>query len=302
MADILVRAGCYVSIIILGYVLRRVGFFGPETFGVLAKIVLKITLPAAIITTSAGRTLDAGLLSIVLLSLAASAVYMAVGYLLNRKNGRGAQGFAIINFPGYNIGTFALPFTQSFLGPMGVIATNLFDVGNSFICLGGSYCIASSVKDGTGFSLKRIAKSAVTSVALMTHFLMVALNLAGLTLPKSILSLAELIGSANSVLAMLMLGVGMNLSGGSSRMRYIAKHLAIRYSMAAVFAAAFYFLLPFALEVRRALVILAFSPFASATPVFTEELREDRELSATINSFSVVCSIIIIIGLLMLML
>jgi predicted permease len=185
---------------------------------------------------------------------------------------------------------------------MGVIATNLFDVGNSFICLGGSYCIASSVKDGTGFSLKRIAKSAVTSVALMTHFLMVALNLAGLTLPKSILSLAELIGSANSVLAMLMLGVGMNLSGGSSRMRYIAKHLVIRYSMAAVFAAAFYFLLPFALEVRRALVILAFSPFASATPVFTEELREDRELSATINSFSVVCSIVIIIGLLMLML
>ena len=286
MADILVRAGCYVSIIVLGYVLRRVGFLGPETFGVLAKIVLKITLPAAIITTSAGRALDAGLLSIVLLSLAASAVYMAVGYLLNRKKGRGAQGFAIINFPGYNIGTFALPFTQSFLGPMGMIATNLFDVGNSFICLGGSYCIASSVKDGTGFSMKRIVKSAVTSVPLMTHFVMVSLNLAGLQLPKPILSL----------------GVGMNLSGGSSRMRYIAKHLAIRYSLAAVFAAAFYFLLPFELEVRRALVILCFAPFASATPVFTAELKEDSGLSATINSFSVVCSIVLIIALLLIML
>lgn len=302
MADILVRAGCYVSIIVLGYVLRWVGFFGPETFGVLAKIVLKITLPAAIITTSAGRTLDAGLLSIVLLSLAASAVYMAVGYLLNRKKGRGAQGFAIINFPGYNIGTFALPFTQSFLGPMGMIATNLFDVGNSFICLGGSYCIASSVKDGTGFSMKRIVKSAVTSVPLMTHFVMVSLNLAGLQLPKPILSLAGLIGNANAFLAMLMLGVGMNLSGGSSRMRYIAKHLAIRYSLAAVFAAAFYFLLPFELEVRRALVILCFAPFASATPVFTAELKEDSGLSATINSFSVVCSIVLIIALLLIML
>ena len=302
MADILVRAGCYVSIIVLGYVLRRVGFLGPETFGVLAKIVLKITLPAAIITTSAGRALDAGLLSIVLLSLAASAVYMAVGYLLNRKKGRGQQGFAIVNFPGYNIGTFALPFTQSFLGPMGMIATNLFDVGNSFICLGGSYCIASSVKDGTGFSMKRIVKSAVTSVPLMTHFVMVSLNLAGLQLPKPILSLAGLIGNANAFLAMLMLGVGMNLSGGSSRMRYIAKHLAIRYSMAAVFAAAFYFLLPFELEVRRALAILCFAPFASATPVFTAELKEDSGLSATINSFSVVCSIVLIIALLLIML
>lgn len=302
MADILMRAGCYVSIIILGYVLRRVGFFGPETFGVLAKIVLKITLPAAIISTSAGRALDVSLLSIVLLSLGVNGMYMVLGYLLNRKKGPSAQGFAVINFPGYNIGTFALPFTQSFLGPMGVIATNLFDVGNSFVCLGGSYCFASSIKDGTGFSLKRIGKSAVTSVALMTHFLMVALNLAGLRLPQPVLSLAELIGSANSVLAMLMLGVGMNLSGGGSRMRRIASHLAIRYSVAAVLAVMFYFLLPFGLEIRRALVILAFAPFASATPVFTEELGEDRELSATINSFSVVCSTVIIIVLLMILL
>jgi predicted permease len=79
-----VRAGCYVSIIILGYVLRRVGFFGPETFGVLAKIVLKITLPAAIISTSAGRALDAGLLSIVLLCLLAAGLYGLLGVLGRR--------------------------------------------------------------------------------------------------------------------------------------------------------------------------------------------------------------------------
>ena len=185
---------------------------------------------------------------------------------------------------------------------MGVIATNLFDVGNSFVCLGGAYCIAESVKDGTGFSLKRIAKAAVSSVALMTHFVMVILNLAGLNLPQPVLSLAGVIGNANAFLAMLMLGVGINLSGGKSRMRYIAKHLAIRYSLAAVFALVFYFLLPFELEVRRALVILTFAPFASATPVFTEELKEDRGLSATINSLSVVCSIVFIILLLIIML
>ncbi len=302
MLDIIMRAGCYVSIIILGYVLRRRGFFGPETFGVLAKVVLKITLPAAIISTSAGRQLDAGLLVIALLSLAVSAVYMATGCFLNSKKSPGEKGFAVLNFPGYNIGTFALPFTQSFLGPMGVIATNLFDVGNSFICLGGAYSIAASVKDGTGFSVKRILKAAATSVALMAHILMVTLNLAGLHLPQPILSLAGIIGNANAFLAMLMLGVGIDLSGGKSQLRYIAKHLTIRYSMASVFALIFYFLLPFELEIRRALVILAFAPFASAAPVFTEELKENRGLSATLNSFSVVCSIVFIIALLMIML
>ena len=48
MGDILIKAGCYVAIIVLGYVLRKAGFFGPEAFGVLSKVVIKITLPAAI--------------------------------------------------------------------------------------------------------------------------------------------------------------------------------------------------------------------------------------------------------------
>ena len=51
MLDILTRAGCFVGIIVLGQILRRTGFFGPETFGVLSKIVIRITLPAAILAS-----------------------------------------------------------------------------------------------------------------------------------------------------------------------------------------------------------------------------------------------------------
>ena len=40
MLDILTRAGCFVAIILLGYTLRRTGVFGPETFGVLSKVVM----------------------------------------------------------------------------------------------------------------------------------------------------------------------------------------------------------------------------------------------------------------------
>ena len=58
MLDILSRAGCFVTIIILGYVLKRKGFFKEEDFGVLSKVVLKITLPAAIVTSFAGKEID----------------------------------------------------------------------------------------------------------------------------------------------------------------------------------------------------------------------------------------------------
>lgn len=302
MLDILIRAGCYVAIIVMGYLLRRFGFFGPEAFGVLAKIVLKVTLPAAIISTSAGKVLDPSLLSIALLNIAAAGVYVLVAWMLNRKKTQAQKAFAILNLPGYNIGTFALPFTQSFLGSTGVIATNLFDVGNSFVCLGGAYAIASAVKEGKGVSFKRILKAAASSVALITHLVMVMLNLCKLQLPSPVISLAQTIGGANAFLAMLMLGVGFRISWNREQLGFIARHLAVRYGLAVVFAALFYYVLPFGIEVRRALAILAFSPFASAIPVFTEELKEDAGLSAAINSISIVISILCMMVLLMVML
>lgn len=68
-----------------------------------------------------------------------------------------------------------------------------------------------------------------------------------------------------------------------------------------VLAAVFWFLLPFGLPVRKALVILAFSPIGSAVPGFTAELKGDVGLSSAINSLAIVISIAIIVPLLLLM-
>lgn len=48
MISILSRAGCFVAIIFLGMILRKVGYFRREDFTLLSKIVIRITLPAAI--------------------------------------------------------------------------------------------------------------------------------------------------------------------------------------------------------------------------------------------------------------
>ena len=72
--------------------------------------------------------------------------------------------------------------------------------------------------------------------------------------------------------------------------------------LAAVFASVFYFLLPFELEVRQALVILVFSPIGSAVPGFTQELKGDVGLSSALNSFAMVIGIAITVVLLLVML
>jgi len=131
---------------------------------------------------------------------------------------------------------------------------------------------------------------------------MVVLNLLHIRLPEAIISCAGIIGNANAFVAMFMIGVGFKLSGGKSQAGYIVKHLLIRYGIAAILALCFYFLLPFRLEIRQTLVILVFSPIASAAPAFTGELKEDVGLSSAINSISIICSITIIVTLLMVML
>ena len=302
MLEILTRAGCFVAIIILGYVLRRSGFFGPETFGVLSKIVIKITLPAAILASSAGKSIDASMLTLALLGLGGGVVYMAAGWLIRCRRPREEQAFEMLNLPGYNIGTFALPFTQSFLGPVGVLTTSLFDVGNSFVCLGGSYGVARAVKEGGRVDVKRMLKAPLTSIPFLTHVLMVILNLNSLTPPKAVVSFAEILGNANAFLAMLMIGVGFKLSGDRSKLGTMVRILSVRYGIAAVLALCYYFLLPFDLEVRQTLVILAFSPIGSAIPVFTAELKGDVGLSSAINSVAIVISIVIIVTLLTVML
>lgn len=298
MLDVLIRAGSFVAIIILGIVLRRIGFFQAEDFRVLSKITLKITLPAAIISSFAGKQIDPGMLTIAALGMGGGVLYMLLGFVLNLGSSREKRAFDVLNLPGYNIGNFTLPFVQSFLGPTGVIVTSIFDTGNAVVCLGGAYGTAAMIKDGKGFSLKRLGRSLLTSVPFLCYIVVISTNLIGLTIPSPIVSLAGIIGSANAFVAMLMLGVGFQLSADRDKLGTIIKILAVRYTVAAVLAAAFYFLLPFGTEVRNALVILVFSPIGSAVPAFTAELKGDTGLSSAVNSISIIISIVIIIGLL----
>ena len=302
MQEILGRAGCFIAIIILGYVLRKINFFKEGDFTVISKIVLKITLPAAIVSSFAGKEIDIALLSLALISISQGIIYMIVMYVINGKRGKDAQAFEILNTAGSNIGNFTLPFAQSFLGPMGVITTSLFDVGNACICLGGAYGVASIVKGGGKFSPLKIIKALSKSVAFDTYIVMVLLLIFNLKLPGVVVSFAEIIASANAFMAMFMIGVGFKLSGDKSQIGSIVRVLAVRYSIAAALAVVCYMLLPFSLEVRQALVILVFSPIASAAPAFTGDLKGDVGLSSAINSISIVCSIVIIVSLLVFML
>ena len=302
MLNVLIRAGCFVTIIILGYGLRKINFFKEEDFTVLSKIVLRITLPAAIVTSFAGTKIEPAMLALSLMGLGAGVVYICLAIILNRDKSKEDTMFGVLNMSGYNIGAFVMPFAQNFLGPTGVIATSLFDVGNAFITFGGAHSIGMIIKQGGKFSVKKIVKNLLRTIAFDTYIIMLIVNMANITLPSPILSFAEIISNANAFLAMLMIGVGFKLSGDKEKIGRIFKILGIRYSIGILFAIIAFFVLPFSKEVRLALMILALAPLPTSSVAYTDDLKGDVGLSSAINSIAIVCSIVFIMIILLIML
>lgn len=298
MLNVLMRAGCYIAIIVLGFVLRRIGFFKESDFSVLSKIVVRVTLPAALIMNAATRELSPQLLLLPFLGIGGGVIYIAAGWLLGRRSGKDQQAFDILNVSGYNVGVFVVPFTQSFLGTAGVMAASIFDVGNSFICLGGSRGMAGAVKDGKGFDIKQVLKALSVSVPFLVHIGTVVMNLLQLSFPAPVLECADILAAANPFLAMLAIGVGFQVKLNRSQIGQILRILVVRFGIAAVLALCYWFLLPFDKTVRLALVILAVSPLAAVVPGFTDEIGGDVGMSCTICSLSILISITIIVTLL----
>lgn len=298
MQDILIRAGSFVAIIFLGVLFKKLGVFKDSDFSVLANIVLKITLPAAIISNFANKELDISMLLLTVFGLLCGFVYIGFAFLLNLRSDKERRAFEVLNLAGYNIGTFSLPFVQNFLGPVGVMAACLFDAGNGLICLGGAYSFASMAKDGGKFSFKRMVRTLLKSIPFICYVTMPILCLLHVPVPSPITTFAGIIGNANTFCAMLMIGVGFKITANKDQIGKILRILLVRLSISALLAVLFYNLLPFSVEVRKTVVLLVFSPVSAAVPAFTEELKSDVGLSSAINSITIIISVSIIVALL----
>ena len=299
MAPILAKAATMVCIIILGYTLKRIGYLGRDAFPMLAKLSLNVTLPCVIISKFGEFELDKAFLIFIFLGLILNFITNGAGYFLGRSGGRAQQAYDMINLSGFNIGSFGLPFVQTFLGAQGVVAVCLFDTGNSIMCTGGTYALASMVAArGERQSVKGFLKKLFTSIPMDVYLTMLVLSLLHVRLPLFVTTFTSTVGSANAFLAMMVIGLGFEWRMKREEVWHTVRSLLLRYGMAILFALAFYFLLPFSLEVRQAMVIVAFTPFSALCPVFTMRVGGNESLSATLNSIAIVISTIVITCLL----
>lgn len=295
MAAVITKAVAFVAIIIIGYSLKRVGFFEAKDFYLISRIVIKITLPAAIISNFSKLTMENSLLFVCVIGILCNLLTIAAGYLINLRRSKEDKAFAMLNMSGYNVGNFTMPFVQSFLSPVGFAVTSLFDAGNSVMCTGMTYSLAGMVlgEDGKP-SIRKMAKKLFSSAPFDTYVIMTILSILNIKLPAVIISLSDTAGGANAFLALFMLGIGFEIRMEKEKMAKIIKLLGARYFIAILVSVSFYLLAPFDLEIRRALAIVSLGPVSSVAPAFTGALKGDVGTASAVNSLSIIISIVTI--------
>lgn len=297
MEQVLTKALAFIAIIALGYLLKRCGFFKAQDYELVAKIVLNVTLPCAVITSFAAFKMDYALFILTLIGFVGNVVMIALGFLLTRYQTREAKIFYVFNLSGYNIGCFTLPFAQSFLGPFAVVAACMFDVGNSIMCTGGTYALAGGlIHTGEKYepvTWRSVALKLFSSVPFMVYMLMLICAVLGLHLPQAVYTLTGLVGSANTFLSMLMIGMMFELTLDLKKLQTLREVVLYRYLIGVAAAWLCFYYLPLSREIKEVLALVFLAPSTAIGPIFIAKMGGNVHLAGFANSVTIMISIVL---------
>lgn len=298
--DYIFKPMSYVLVIMLGYLLKRAGFFSKDDHRLMSKIMVNITLPCTIIQAFDGFERDTKMFIIVGIGFICAFVPILLMYLTTGRVEKRLRAYRMLNIGGYNIGCFSLPLVQAFFGNTGVVAACMFDTGNAIMMTGGAYAMTSTLLRTGGEereSIGDVLLKFVKSLPFDAYMMMILLAALGVKIPSVVFTLTRPAGQANAFVAMLMIGMMFEPAGDRALLRETARELVWRYLFAAASAALVFFCTPFELVVRQTLCIVCFAPLSSLAPIYTDRCHSDTALASFTNSVSIAVSLIVMLAL-----
>ncbi|MBT1173761.1 AEC family transporter [Bifidobacterium sp. MA2] len=301
------------TIVLVGYALKRVGLFGAGEHKVLQKVVLNITLPAAIVSSFATGRHDLGLLWISVFAFACATIPLVTMFVVSRRMPVAQRAFLMLNGAGFNVGNFTLPILTTFIGPAAALPAIMFDVGNSIMMSAGNYVttaallhidssrpLASQIGPDPSVTVvphdapptdrdarrlarrafaRTIARNFLTSVPFDVYMVMTILMVAGVKPPMPVADFLSPIADGNTVVSMLMIGMMMDLPGSRRDVTDALLIVACRFAFGLLFAFAAWHLLPFDAMTRKAVVFICFAPAGIFSAIFTDKVLGNARLS-----------------------
>ncbi len=294
MIQVILKALSFIFIMFLGYSLKKTHVLREEDHRVVSTIYINVALPCAIIMSFQNFTLDASLFFFLLLPFLSNLLMIFVAWFTGKKHGNETIAYQITNFPNYNIGSFTLPFLQSFMSPTAVVAACLYDTPNAFFTLGGSYTLACRFMPGSPkFTFLGFFKRIMSSVTIKVYTVLLILTFLNIRLPQFVFTLIQPAASANAFLSMFMLGLYLDFNFDKETIKKVALAISSRIAVGGLLSLLVWFFLPLPTELKQTCALCLLAPFGSMNPVYTEKLGSDYKTSALTNSMAIVTSMII---------
>lgn len=176
----------------------------------------------------------------------------------------------------------------------------MFDVGNALMGLGGTFAIASSVVNKQEkLSVSNVCKKLFSSIPFDVYIIIFFLALFKIRIPDAVLSITDFIGAGNGFLAMLMIGLLLEIKISRNDFKDLIRVLGIRLLGNFILMFACFMFLPLPLLARKILTIALAAPISTVAAVFTKQCRYEGEVAAVANSLSIILGIVVLVVLLM---
>lgn len=319
-------------IILAGYLFRKFGLVGAKDYRVLQAVEFNIVLPGAIVYSFATNPHDVSLLWVTVFAFFCSLIPVVSIFLATWRRPVSDRAFLMLNGAGFNLGCFCFPVVQAFWGPGAVVPAAMFDIGNCIMVAAGTNVLTQQLlhiqpgktlaeqhagaaptlpyvrpKDRDARRLerrrmaRRIVMSFVGSVPFDTYMVMIALMVAGVQIPGVVATICQPLSGANAFCSMFMVGMLMDLPSSRHDVRQLLEVVAWRLPLGVAFAAAAWFLLPFAASVRAVVVIACLAPIAIFSTLFTDQVLGNAKLAGFSLSVTAIIALVLMTGAHMLM-
>ena len=314
-------------IIVAGYLFKRNRLFGPRDYRIVQVALFDLVLPGAIVYSFAKNPHDISLLWLSAYGFIVALVPVIIIYLATSRRPITQRAFLMFNGTGLNIGCFCFPVVQAFLGNAAVVPAAMFDIGNCVMVAAGTNVMTQTllhIQPGrtlaeqhasdaptlpysppTDRDAKRLARRAlaktigrgfVGSVPFDVYMLMIVLTVAGWSVPTWLADMFAPFANANACVAMLMVGMLMDLPANKRDLFSVLQVIAWRLPFGIAFGLAAWYLLPFSPMIREATLMCCLAPIAVFSTLFTDEVLGNAKLAGFSLTVTAVISLLTMTG------
>ena len=298
MADVNIIFLLSISIVAIGYVVKKLNILKETDGDTIAKIIFNITLPAVILQVTTTIQFELSLILLPLIGIVFGFLMSFIALLVFRKHPPNIKGAMIMTMIGFNVGNFFFPLVEGIWGQSGMQYIALFDAGNAFTIFITCYIMSTiyspkNQENVVKINVKYILKRIIRSAPILSYVIALIINFSGIIIPSFFSELIDILARANTALALLLLGIFLHFKFGKAEWISIIKVLVLRYGLGLFVGLTLFFLLPpniFDPLFRLIICLSLILPVGLAVIPFSVENGYDQKLVTMVVNLTIIIS------------